>query len=180
MYLKITRFIKIMKIENKNDILLKSLLNFYKKPSNMKILYNYVTKNAKISLRIFDYLCTKYIKNKSIIYYIEKNNKSVPFNLGVAYKAQLKAYSKLQFDPFKRHDRIEIPCNLANDNVLVTTVGQLNFFKFAIENKLIDWIENKDNLTKIEKAISQETKSKEKKQKITTSKNNFKITVTFK
>ena len=171
-----------MKIENKNDLLLKSLINFYKKPQYMKTFYNYVSKNAKISLRIFDFLCTKYIKNRNVIYYNEKNGKKVLFNLGVAYKAQLKAYSKLQFDPFKRHDRIEIQCSLTPEGTLTTTIGQMNFFKFAIENKLIEWIENKENLSKIEKAIAQDTKSKpkDKQKKMTTSKNNYKITVTFK
>ena len=172
-----------MKIENKNDLLLKSLLTFYKKNSNMKILYNYVSKTTPISLRIFDFLCTKYIKNRNVIYYNEKNGKKVPFNLNVAYKAQLKAYSKLQFDPFKRHDRIEIPCSMSDDGKLKTTVGQLNFFRFAIENGLIQWIENQDNLKKVEAAICADTKNKnnkEKTKKITTSTNNLKITVTFK
>lgn len=172
-----------MKIENKNDILLKSLISYYKKPSNMKILYSYVSKESPISLRIFDFLCTKYIKNKNVIYYIEKNGKKKAFNLSVAYKAQLKAYSKLQFDPFKRHDRIEIACALSSSGKLTTTVGQLNFFKFAIDNNLINWIETPDNLKKVESAISIDTKSKqtkEKTKKITTSTNNLKITVTFK
>ena len=172
-----------MKIENKNDLLLKSLTTFYKKPSNMKILYSYVSKSSPISLRIFDFLCTKYIKNRNIIYYIEKCGKKTPFNLNVAYKAQLKAYSKLQFDPFKRHDRIDIQCPLSSDGKLTTTVGQLNFFRFAIEHSLIQWIENPENLKKVEAAISSDTKSKstkEKTKKITTSTNNLKITVTFK
>jgi len=173
-----------MVIENKNDILLKCLLNFYKKSTNMKVLHSYISKESQISLRIFDFLCTKYIKNKNVIYYIEKNGKKSLFNLSVAYKAQLKAYSKLQFDPFKRHDRIEIKCALAKDGVLTTTVGQLNFFKFAIENKLIQWLENPDNLKKVDNAISSDTKVKasnvEKTKKITTSTNNLKITVTFK
>jgi hypothetical protein len=172
-----------MKIENKNDLLLKSLLTFYKKSSNMKTLHSYVSKTSPISLRIFDFLCTKYIKNRNVIYYNEKNGKKVPFNLNVAYKAQLKAYSKLQFDPFKRHERIEIQCGLAENGKLKTTVGQLNFFRFAIENGLIGWIENPENLKKVETAISTDTKNKnpkEKSKKITTSTNNLKITVTFK
>ena len=171
-----------MKIENKNDLLLKSLLLFYKKSSNMKTLYNYVTKKSNISLRIFDYLCTKYIKNRNVIYYIDSNSKKIPFNLNVAYKAQLKAYSKLQFDPFKRHKRLDIDCELSPNKKLTTTVGQLNFFKFAIENNLVNWIEKKENLQKVEKAMLIESKDnlKQKPKKITTSKNNFKITVTFK
>ena len=138
-------------------------------------------KQSNISLRIFDFLCTKYVKYNDVVYYITKNNKQIPFNLNVAYKAQLKAYSKLQFDPFKRHERITIPCTFSENNELVTTIGQLNFFKFAIENKLIDWLESKDNLKKVENEIVKDSKKdKIKAKKVITSRNNLKITVTFK
>lgn len=173
-----------MKLENKNDLLLTSLLKFYKKQQNMKIFHKYISKSSPISLRVFDFLCTKYIKNKNVIYYIEKNNKKIPFNLSVAYKAQLKAYSKLQFDPFKRHDRIEISCIHCKEGKLVTTIGQLNFFKFAIENKLTDWIENPENYKKVEKEISQDSNCKQKNtkssKKMISSTSNLHITVTFK
>lgn len=173
-----------MKILNKTELLLASLLKFYEKPKNMKTLYKYVSKSSPISLRVFDFLCTKYIKNKNVIYYVEKNNKKNPFNLSVAYKSQLKAYSKLQFDPFKRHERIEINCPYSDNNKLVTTIGQLNFFKFAIENKLTDWIEVPENFKKVEKEISQDTNSKQKStkqsKKMISSTSNLHITVTFK
>ena len=61
------------------------------------------------------------------------------------YKNQLKAYSKKQFDPFCRRERIIINIsdlswkifddkddNKCKDNELITTVGQLNFFKWFI------------------------------------------------
>ena len=124
-----------MYIENKNDLLLNSLLLFYKKPANMKYFIYFISKESKISLRIFDFLCTKYLKNNNVIYYVEKSSGKTAFNLNVAYKAQLKAYSKLQFDPFKRHERISIPYL---NSTIVTTIGQMNFFKFAIENKLTE------------------------------------------
>lgn len=173
-----------MKLENKNDLLLMSLLKFYKKSQNMKILHKYVSKSSPISLRVFDFLCTKYIKNKNVIYFIEKNGKKIPFNLSVAYKSQLKAYSKLQFDPFKRHDRIEVNCVQCKEGKMTTTVGQLNFFKFAIENKLTDWIEVPENFKKVEREISQDTHSKNKNikqsKKMISSTSNLHITVTFK
>ena len=56
------------------------------------------------------------------------------------YKNQLKAYSKKQFDPFCRRERISF--NDINNNEIITTVGQLNFFKWAIENKIIEYIYN--------------------------------------
>ena len=55
------------------------------------------------------------------------------------YKLKLKAYSKKRFDPFCRWERITIPFN---DKHMETTIGQLNFFKWAIENNVIDYIDN--------------------------------------
>jgi predicted SAM-dependent methyltransferase len=51
----------------------------------------------------------------------------------------LKAYSKKRFDPFCRWDRISIPYK--NGTFIETTIGQLNFFKWALENKVIDYLE---------------------------------------
>jgi hypothetical protein len=64
----------------------------------------------------------------------------------------LKAYSKKFFDPFCRQRRIIIDCNTFfvkeyNDDMLnvdknsfvVTTVGQLNFFRWFLENKIFEY-----------------------------------------
>jgi hypothetical protein len=51
----------------------------------------------------------------------------------------LKAYSKRRFDPFCRWDRITIPYN--NGTFIQTTIGQLNFFKWALENDVVAYIE---------------------------------------
>jgi hypothetical protein len=57
----------------------------------------------------------------------------------VDYKLKLKAYSKKRFDPFCRWDRITIPYK--NGTYIQTTIGQLNFFKWAIENDIVQYIE---------------------------------------
>ena len=62
------------------------------------------------------------------------------FNVFYDYKLKLKAYSKKRFDPFCRWERISIPYK--NNNNVETTIGQLNFFKWALENKVIDYIES--------------------------------------
>jgi hypothetical protein len=51
---------------------------------------------------------------------------------------KLKAYSKKCFDPFCRWERISIPYK--NGQFIETTIGQLNFFKWTLENKVIDYI----------------------------------------
>ena len=53
------------------------------------------------------------------------------------YKLKLKAYSKHRFDPFCRWDRITVPYNETSH--IQTTIGQLNFFKWAIENYVIEY-----------------------------------------
>ena len=55
------------------------------------------------------------------------------------YKLKLKAYSKKKFDPFCRWERINVPYK--NETCIQTTLGQLNFFKWTIENKILDYIE---------------------------------------
>ena len=57
------------------------------------------------------------------------------------YKLQLKAYSKKYFDPFCRRERIYFYYGVENKK-LITTVGQLNFFRWMIENNIIDYIKN--------------------------------------
>ena len=60
------------------------------------------------------------------------------------YKLRLKAYSKRRFDPFCRWDRIDLPYK--NNTSIQTTLGQLNFFRWALENKIIEYIENNAQL----------------------------------
>ena len=57
------------------------------------------------------------------------------------YKLKLKAYSKKRFDPFCRWDRINVPYGNEEDKFIQTTIGQLNFFKWALENKVVKFIE---------------------------------------
>ena len=71
---------------------------------------------------------------------IDKGNSitNTRFKVYNDYKLKLKAYSKKRFDPFCRWERITIPFNQKH---METTIGQLNFFKWALENKVIDYIE---------------------------------------
>jgi len=63
------------------------------------------------------------------------------------YKHVLKSYSKRFFDPFCRRERIRFEVRGASP-IEETTIGQLNFFKWAIENGVLAYIEA--NLTAIE------------------------------
>ena len=98
-----------------------------------------ITGESKISLRIVDWFATNYAKKNYTLYPIaDVNGQTIRFKVYFDYKLKLKAYSKKRFDPFCRWDRISIPYK--NGTCIETTIGQLNFFKWAIENCIIEYI----------------------------------------
>jgi hypothetical protein len=54
------------------------------------------------------------------------------------YKRELNAYSKRLFDPFCRRERIQFEAR--GQTPFVTTVGQLNFFRWFIEKDIYDYV----------------------------------------
>jgi len=130
----------LTKYNTQNDLLLNTLLEFYKKEDNLNKILKIITGDTKISLRIVDWFATNFAKKNFTLYNIKDfNGKERRFKVYVDYKLKLKAYSKKNFDPFCRWDRISIPYK--DGTSIETTIGQLNFFKWALENKAIDYIE---------------------------------------
>jgi hypothetical protein len=156
-----------------NDLLLKNLMDFYKtdnddgtfnSSNNLDKMLRIITGTSKISLRIVDWFATNYAKKFYTIYTIEKTTDNITrrFKVYDDYKLKLKAYSKKRFDPFCRWDRINIP--YSNDKFIETTIGQLNFFKWALENKVIDFVEQ--NYELIEKDMNSRNSTSKRKETI--------------
>jgi hypothetical protein len=135
-----------------NDVLLlESLHDFFNIPYNRDKLLSVLSDDKTISLRSIDWFITNYSKKNNIYYLVysdkygnpsfddENNDYRNNMNVFHSYKSQLKAYSKKRFDPFCRRDRILFKMN--DDNSVETTIGQLNFFKWAISNLVVDYIE---------------------------------------
>ena len=131
-------------ISSKKDLLMESLIQFFSNKIYLDrvkpiINGNDETRNKpKISLRILDWFVTNYSKKFNISYQVELNDKTKNFIVYLDYKAQLKAYSKKQFDPFCRRERILFFDPEGKE--IITTVGQLNFFRWSLENKILDYI----------------------------------------
>lgn len=140
--------------DHRQALLLSTLKDFFSKKANIKKALPAMMGESDISLRIFDWFVVNY-SNKKNVYYELKDRRGHPYKFFVhnSYKAQLKAYSKRQFDPFCRRGRIEF--DYGGKEKLVTTVGQLNFFKWAIEYKVIDYV--KKHLKEIEKDMNTST-----------------------
>lgn len=131
-----------------NDLLLNNLLHFYQTDNNMDKMLGIINGESRISLRIIDWFATNYAKKFYTVYQIEGTTNR--FKVYNDYKLKLKAYSKKRFDPFCRWDRITIPYKEGAH--IQTTIGQLNFFKWAIDNNVIDYIEQ--NYSSIEKDMN--------------------------
>ncbi len=173
-----------------NDILLTKLLEYYKKDKNINMdkMLSIINGDSRISLRIVDWFATNYAKKHYTVYKIKDNQR---FKVYVDYKLNLKAYSKKRFDPFCRWQRITIP--YGPDKYIQTTIGQLNFFKWALDNNVINYIENNyseieadmnsRNSTAKRKICSQKTRKKREELSISASKSikreEVEITVEF-
>ena len=129
-----------------NDLLLHKVLKFYNENDHMEQMLSVINGETCISLRILDWFATNYAKKHYTVYDIQNSNTQKRFKVYVDYKLKLRAYSKKRFDPFCRWDRINVPYK--NGTYIQTTLGQLNFFKWSIENEVIRYI--KENYTAIE------------------------------
>jgi len=138
----------------RQDLLMSTLTDFFSKKSSFNMMYPIIIGESKLSLRIIDWFVTNYAKKHNVMYCVQhiEDNELVnkQFIVHMNYKSQLKAYSKKQFDPFCRRDRINFYYN--KDNCITTTVGQLNFFRWAIQNNILEFIE--ENIEHIEKDMN--------------------------
>ena len=137
-------------IHTQNELLMQHLMEFYQQNNHLNKMMKIINGDSNISLRIVDWFVTNYSKKYYTVYDIpvsytniindEENPETMRFKVYNDYKLKLKAYSKKRFDPFCRWERITIPYD--KETNMETTIGQLNFFKWAIENKIIEYIEN--------------------------------------
>jgi len=151
-------------VSTQNTLLLNNLMKFYKQDKNLDKMLAIINGESNISLRIVDWFATNYAKQ----YFTAiptPDTSSSRFKVFVDYKLRLRAYSKKRFDPFCRWERISIPYN--NDQYVQTTIGQLNFFKWALENKVIDYIEN--NYVEIENDMNKRNSTSKRKNNLSTS-----------
>jgi hypothetical protein len=118
-------------IQTQEQWVLYRLEKFYENSNNIDIVKSILDGTSNISLRLIDWFVTNYAKKFNVSYLTEQNKHIIVY---LAYKSHLKAYSKKMFDPFCRWKRIKF-------HDFETTVGQLNFFEWAITDDILKYIE---------------------------------------
>lgn len=167
------------KYSTQNTLLMNKMMEFYNKDNNIEKILPIINGESGVSLRLIDWFVTNYSKkNYTVLKFKNKNGDEKRFKVYYDYKLRLKAYSKKRFDPFCRWDRINIPYK--DGTSIQTTLGQLNFFKWALDNKILDYIKknadsinndmNKRNSTsKNKKKESKNTKTRKKREELSIS-----------
>lgn len=122
------------KIHCKQELIVSSLQRFYNDREDIGEILDILQGTSAISLRLIDWFVTNYAKTHSTSYILNNQEFLVYLN----YKSQLKAYSKKLFDPFCRRERILF--EIQGRTPFLTTVGKLNFFRWAIEKGILDYI----------------------------------------
>jgi hypothetical protein len=138
------------KIHCKQELIINSLQKFYSDRNDKDDIMKLLEGTSVISLRLIDWFVTNYARQHTISYILNSQEFLVYMN----YKSQLKAYSKKLFDPFCRRERIMF--QIPGHEQFLTTVGKLNFFRWAIEKGIINYIQM--NLAKIEKEMNASTR----------------------
>ena len=135
-------------MHTQHEWLLNTLLDFYKDKENLEVLKQMVNRefvvgdnSKKLSIRMVNWFVTNYAKQHFTVYDVPTQKAGQPdrrFFVWTNYKSTEDSYSKQMFDPYCRKERVLIPYKEAQS--IETTVGQLNFFKWAIVNKVLDYI----------------------------------------
>ena len=128
-----------------NDLILEKLKRFYIRDdyAHLKTILPIINGESHISLRLIDWFVTNFAKKNFTQYTLERGEEKFRFSVFKEYKLKLKSYKKRRFDPFCRWERICIP--FEHNTIIQTTIGQLNFFQWALANKVIDFIEQNIN-----------------------------------
>ena len=122
------------KIHCKQELIVASLQRFYNERDDIDEILQILQGTSAISLRLIDWFVTNYAKTHSTSYILNQQEFLVYLN----YKSQLKAYSKKLFDPFCRRERIMF--QIGTREPFLTTVGKLNFFRWAVEKGILEYI----------------------------------------
>ena len=135
---------------SKQDLILKSLGDFFEDPNNFKQLDDILSHKSGVSLRNIEWFVTNYAKEKRTRFKTPSGN---DVDVHIAYKSSLGGYSKKFFDPFCRTERVQF-------KGFTTTVAQLNFIRWCIRNGILEYIKHEvpRNLYQLKVSCSRNSK----------------------
>lgn len=132
----------------KLNLLMFSLVNYYSNQDKfINEIKDIIDQKSVISLRILDWFITNYSKKYKTVVLNEKDEK---VDVYMNYKLMLKSFSKGNFDPFCRKNKIFFEYaedSEGNAKGIETSCGQLCFFRWCFQNNILEYVKkNFDNI----------------------------------
>ena len=121
---------------DKLNLVLESLQCLATDPEFESLVVPIIERTSAISLRTLEYFVISYSKRHHVSYW---NGKQLIFYYP-DYKSYLTSYPKKMFDPFRRKEDSETIRFYYSDRSVMTTVGQLNFFRWALQYKVLHYV----------------------------------------
>lgn len=140
------------------DILKKNKSFFDSNQKYIEEMLSIINGESNISIRGLDWFVANNSKKNNTFYKININGKKEFFYVNNEYKNQLNGYSKNYFDPFCRKKKIiySYTSPAGKNIVFVSSIGQLNFFQWALRNKVIKYVQL--HIKEIEKDMKETAK----------------------
>lgn len=154
----------VEKINSKEMIILDKNKQFFSHNRKyIDTMLKIINGESDISIRLLDWFVSNYSKEYNTCYKISINGMKSSFCVYSEYKNQLNGYSKDYFDPFCRKKKISYLYKDKNDENKIafkSSIGQLNFFQWAIRNRIIIYVQN--HIKEIESDMKTRTKENKK------------------
>lgn len=131
-----------VEINKTEQSMIPSLLKFFSDINHFKVLKEFKkSKQSKYSVGLLNWFNVNYSKEFGIEYTIESLGRKRSVYVWQSYNAALSGYKKEYFDPFARGKNCGKEISIENNgDVVLTTVRQLNYFRWAINNGVIDYV----------------------------------------
>lgn len=123
------------------DLLMKSLTAFFTQNDHLHRVLPIIQRTSDVSLRLLDWFIVAFAKEKNVVFEFERKQVDVYSD----YRSQLAIFSKKYFDAFRRHSRIYVGTGVSTSVLMKnefteTTIGQLCFFRWCLQNGIIDYV----------------------------------------
>jgi hypothetical protein len=122
--------------------MLPSLLKFFSDREHFDVLKEFkLSKHSKLSVGLLNWFNVNYAKEYGVEYVVESMGRQRSVYVWQSYNAALSGYKKEYFDPFARGKNCGKEIAIEhNGEVVRTTIRQLNYFRWAINNGVIDYV----------------------------------------
>jgi len=182
------------KVLSDEDSMMPSLRDFFSVEYNFDILKEFINsrkpRTNKLSFGLLDWFNVNYSKEYGVEYALTKLGRKRSIYVWQSYNAALDGYGKELFDPFARgKSKGAITLTNEKSESVTTTLRQLNYFRWAIETGVIDYVKEhideiyKDFVTRSNRGVKKDKGAKKQKLSVSASKSlgihKVKMTVNF-